>query len=321
MLEQIEGQILNIRFSSEDTHFVVATLRRDGHLQGIALVGVLPGLAQGMRVRCEGQWDQNPKFGRQFRAESYMEIVPATAEGIEAYLSSGFIPGIGEKMAQRIVARFGDEALDVIADDPKRLSVIPGLGKKRCEQIAVAFKERRAAQEAMVFLYGLGLTPVMAQKIYRRYADDTVRLVKENPYKLAEDIHSIGFNRADNVARAMGIDHTHPLRMAAGCIHALKEATNDGHCFLPRNALTERAATLLEVDEARCQEALKELEQTERVRFAEWPLDPLEPAVYLPHLFDAEEGAAHAVAALLAHRYEDKDALERMDDRADALGL
>jgi len=321
MQEQMEGQVLNIRFSSEETHFVVATLRRDGHLQPTVLVGVLPGIAKGMRVRCNGQWDHNPKFGRQFRAESYMEIVPATPEGIEAYLASGFIPGIGEKMAERIVARFGDEALKVIADDPKQLATIPGLGKKRCEQIAVAFKERRAAQEVMVFLYGLGLTPVMAQKIYRRYADDAIRLIKENPYRLAEDIHSIGFGRADRVARSMGIDHTHPLRMVAGCIHALKEASSDGHCFLPRTVLMERASALLEVDEARCREALQSLTTQNRVVLAEWPVDPLEPAVYLPQLHDAEVGAAQAVARLLSRKIEDQEALKKVDQRASDLGL
>jgi exodeoxyribonuclease V alpha subunit len=321
MLEQMEGQVVGIRFTSEETNFTVATLKPDGRYQAIILVGVMPGLAKGMRIRCEGQWDENPKFGRQFRAESYMEVVPATAEGIEAYLASGFIPGIGEKMAQRIVARFGNESLEVIADDPKRLSDIPGLGKKRCEQIAHSFRERRATQEAMVFLYGLGLTPVMAQKIYRRYRDDAVRLVKENPYRLADEIHSIGFGRADKVARAMGIDHTHPLRMSAGCLHALKEATSDGHCFLPRNLLIERAAQLLEVDGRRCQEALTSLVESERLLLVDWPVDPLEPAVYLPTLFEAEEGAAHAVAKLLERQVEDNNALARLSDCAAQLGL
>ena len=321
MLEQIEGQIQSIRFASEDTHFVVASLQPDGRFQVVPLVGILPGLTKGMRVRCEGQWDQNPKFGRQFRAESYMEIVPATAEGIEAYLSSGFIPGIGAKMAERIVAHFGDKALDIIATDPAELSSIPGLGKKRCEQITDAFKERRAAQEAMVFLYGLNLTPVMAQKIYRRYGDDTVRLVKENPYRLAEDIHSIGFGRADNVARAMGIDHTHPLRVASGCIHALKEATGNGHCFLPRGVLLERASDLLEVDVVRCQEALTALESDGRVRLVDWPVDPLEPAVYLPGLLEAEQESARSLAGLLSLQHADTEALDNLESSAESLGL
>lgn len=321
MVEEISGQVSAIRFRSEESHFVVASLRMDGRLDPVPLVGVLPGLAQGMRVKCTGDWDKNAKFGRQFRAISFLEIVPVTAEGIEAYLASGFIPGIGAKMAARVVAAFGTESLAVIAQEPKRLAEIKGLGKQRCQDIAEAFRERRAAQEAFVFLYGLGLTPNMAQRVYQRYGDDAIRVIKGNPYRLSEDVHNVGFHRADKVARSMGIDHTHPLRMAAGLIHTLTLSTRDGHCFLPRPRLIDMGSNVLDVDPNRCEEALKDLLAQERLVAQDWPSDPMEPAIYNPQLLDAEVDSARCVAALLALDVRDEAGLARIGDSALALGI
>jgi len=265
----------------------------------ILVVGTLPGLVEGMRVRLRGAWQDDRKWGRQFRAEHYMELVPATAEGLEGYLASGFIDGIGPALAGRIVEHLGPQALDIIAQNPERLREIPGLGPKRVQTITRAMRERRGAQEALVFLMGLHITPGLANRIYKTYRDSTVAVVRSNPYRLAEEVRGVGFLKADQVARGLQIGRDHPARIRAGVYHTLVEARAEGHCFLPRTTLVEAAAALLGNDPAEVDPAVTDLVTAGKAVLEDLPHDPLERAVYLPALYEAERDLAHRLRKLL----------------------
>ncbi|MDP6947113.1 MAG: helix-hairpin-helix domain-containing protein, partial [Myxococcota bacterium] len=235
MVHHLEGTVERIRYVSAETHWTVAVVRSDGAAWPSTVVGQLPGLTEGMPARFEGTWVDDPKWGRQLRADRFVEVVPTTAKGLTAYLASGFIVGVGPKMAERIVDTFGEDTLEVISGSPERLREVSGLGAKRCAAIVDAFKERQRTQQAMLFLFDLGLTSGLANRIYKRYGDQVVTLVRQNPFRLAEEVHGVGFHRADEVARAMGIAGDHPGRLRAGVMHVVTVARGDGHCFMVRS--------------------------------------------------------------------------------------
>ncbi|MEE2780316.1 MAG: AAA family ATPase, partial [Myxococcota bacterium] len=300
MSEALEGTVEQVRYVNQDNHWTVAGLKVDGEVWPSPLVGTLPGLALGMRVRVEGSWVDDPRWGRQFRATRYVEIVPASAVGIQSYLASGFIQGIGDALAERIVERFGEDSLQVIERDPRRLLEVSGLGKKKLAAITGAFKERRGAQEAMVFLYDLGLTPGLVNRIYRRYGDRTMMVVRANPWRLAEEVHGVGFHKADQVARGLEIDPDAPERIRAGAYHLLLEARGSGHCFLTRTILTRLTADLTGVGEELAETAIDALAGDGRVKLEHWSVDPSDQAVYLHSLYDAEAGATVEMERLMA---------------------
>ncbi|MBL8783600.1 MAG: ATP-dependent RecD-like DNA helicase [Deltaproteobacteria bacterium] len=295
----LEGTIQGLRFSNPETFWTVANVRTsEGDL---TVVGTLPGLAEGMTVRLEGRWDESPRFGKQFRAERFTEIVPATREGLKRYLASGFVDGIGEGFAKRLVDAFGAETIEIILNDPERLKEVPGLGKKRAEALREAFRERRGAQDALVFLLGLGIPRGSAMKILKRYGDDTVASVRKNPYRLAQDVHGIGFMKADQVAAGLSIAADHPERLRAGLVHALREARDEGHVRVRRDLLLARAETLLGIGGPPVESALDLLAGDRRVVIApsDDPGITTEPSVYLAALFDAEVGLAWHLARLM----------------------
>ena len=289
----LEGIVHTVRFSNPETFWTVASLRTP---QGeIPLIGTLPGLTEGMNVRVEGRWEENARFGRQYKADRFTEIVPATIEGLERYLASGFIAGIGDKLAHRIVERFGTETIDIILNQPDRLEAVSGLGKKRAQALAEAFRERRGPQDAMVFLLGLGIPKGLALRILKRYGDDTVAAVRKNPFKLAQEVHGIGFIKADQVARGLDIKNDHPERIRAGLIHILREARDEGHVRLPHAILVARASELLEVPPDVIEPRLSDLVSEGRLVVRSGEQDH----VYLAFLHEAELGAAYHVARLL----------------------
>ena len=295
----LEGTIRRVRVTNPDNHWTVASLEQAVRGPSVTLVGTMPALAEGMKVRAHGTWVEDPRYGRQWKVERYEELVPATREGLSAYLASGFIHGIGQKMATRIVDCFGEDALRVIREEPARLNEVQGLGAKRVASIVDAVEARRGAQEALIFLYGLGLTPGLANKIYKRYADDTVRVVRNNPYILAEEVHGIGFLKADQVAHGMHIAKDHPSRIRAGCYHVLNEARGDGHCFVTRSVLASVASGLLGVDEEHIAPAITSLAMDRRIIIDQWSEDPTEEAIYATALHEAEAGVAYHLAQLL----------------------
>ena len=323
-MARLEGTVDRIRFSNAENHWSVVDVVVDGSAWPSTVVGELPGLVLGMRVRAEGEWVDDPRWGRQFRAERCTELVPATARGIEAYLASGFIRGIGGAIAKRIVERFGADTIEVIKGEPSRLSEVKGLGAKRVAGIVDAFKQRHEAQEALIFLYDLGITSGLARKIYGRYGADTVALVRRNPYRLAEEVHGIGFHKADQVAAGLKIDRDHPARLRAATHHVLVEARGEGHCFMVRGPLTEAAAALTDADVVQVEAAVTELAMDGRVVLDAWPHDPTEDAVYLAPLHAAEVRVARQVAALSRAVGEEgapHDVGRRLEAATEAIGI
>ncbi len=301
MPERLEGTVDRIRFVNDETHWTVAQVRADGAVRPVVVVGTMPGLQEGMRVRLDGDWVDDPRFGRQFRGERFTELIPATADGLKQYLKE-HIPGIGPKTAERLVERFGPATLDIIMREPARLEDVPRLGPKQIERITQALQERRGGQEALIFLHGLQIPPGLANKIFKCYGDDTVTRVRTNPYRLAEDVHGVGFHKADQVARGLGIAGDHPARARAGAYHVLLEARSEGHCFLPRSALTEATRHLLGGQDADVDGAITQLVMAGRVVVEANVLtdgDPNDDLVYLRGLHEAELGVARHLAVLV----------------------
>ena len=195
-----------------------------------------------------GRWSSHPKYGKQFQVDSYTTVLPATIQGIRRYLGSGLIKGIGPMMAERMVAHFGTDILTIIEEQPERLVEVHGLGPKRTQRIADAWEEQKAIKEVMVFLAGVGVSTSLAVRIYKRYREDSIAVVRHEPYRLASEVWGIGFKTADTIAQAVGIPHDSPERIKAGLQYTLSQAADNGHCYLPEPDLVREAAKILEVD-------------------------------------------------------------------------
>jgi len=301
----VTGVLERVVFTNEENAWSVVRLTVPGEREPVTAVGNLLGVQPGESLRLEGQWVVDPKFGRQLKVSSYSVVAPSTKEGIERYLGSGMVPGVGKEMAKRLVAAFGLQTLDVIEREPERLKEVKGLGPKRRAEIGRAFAEQREAREVMVFLQSHGVATGHAVKICKRYGQDALRQVREDPYRLAIDIHGIGFLSADRIAAALGFAKTAPQRVEAGVLHLLAEAADRGHLFLPATRLTEEARRLLEIPAAPVDAAVATLSAAEQVIVEPLPKnEPAAPAagsaVYLKPLHAAEAGLAARLRALLA---------------------
>ncbi|MFE3824007.1 ATP-dependent RecD-like DNA helicase [Streptomyces sp. NPDC059092] len=255
----LEAVLERITYSNEENGYTVARVDtgRGGDL--LTVVGSLLGAQPGESLRMEGRWASHPQYGKQFMCENYTTILPATIQGIRRYLGSGLIKGIGPVFADRIVEHFGLETLDIIETEPKRLVEVPGLGPKRTKSIAAAWEEQKAIKEVMVFLQGVGVSTSIAVRIYKKYEDASISVVRNEPYRLAADVWGIGFLTADRIAQAVGIPHDSPERVKAGIQYALSQSTDQGHCFLPEDRLISDAVKLLTVDTGLVIECLAEL--------------------------------------------------------------
>src|SRR6185295_9007191 len=241
----LEGALDRIVFTNEENAWSVVRLTVPGHRDLVTAVGNLLGVQPGENLRLTGTWINDPKFGKQFRVTSYATVVPATVGGIEKYLGSGLIRGIGKVMASRLVKAFGLETLEVIENRPTRLTEVEGIGPKRSREILRAWTEQREIKEVMIFLQSHGVSTHYAIKIYKTYGPLATKLVRENPYRLAADVYGIGFKTADKIAAALGVPPDAPQRIEAGTLYLLGEGANRGHLYLPRQALVEDAEKLL----------------------------------------------------------------------------
>ncbi|UYQ62193.1 ATP-dependent RecD-like DNA helicase [Streptomyces peucetius] len=299
----LEGVLERITYANEDNGYTVARVDtgRGGDL--LTVVGSLLGAQVGESLRMEGRWGSHPQYGKQFTVENYTTVLPATVQGIRRYLGSGLIKGIGPKIAERIVDHFGTETLDVIEQEPKRLIEVPGLGPKRTKLIGAAWEEQKAIKEVMVFLQGVGVSTSIAVRIYKKYEDASISVVKNQPYRLAADVWGIGFLTADRIAQAVGIPHDSPERVKAGLQYALSQSTDQGHCFLPEEQLISDAVKLLAVDTGLVIDCLAELAADEEgvVRERVPGRDGGEPvtAVYLVPFHRAELSLAGQLRRLL----------------------
>ncbi|MYZ33904.1 MULTISPECIES: ATP-dependent RecD-like DNA helicase [unclassified Streptomyces] len=255
----LEAVLERITYANEENGYTVARVDtgRGGDL--LTVVGALLGAQPGESLRMEGRWASHPQYGKQFTVDNYTTILPATIQGIRRYLGSGLIKGIGPVFADRIVEHFGLDTLDIIEDEPKRLIEVPGLGPKRTKRIAAAWEEQKAIKEVMVFLQGVGVSTSIAVRIYKKYGDASISVVRNEPYRLAADVWGIGFLTADRIAQAVGIPHDSPERVKAGLQYALSQSTDQGHCFLPEEQLISDAVKLLAVDTGLVIECLAEL--------------------------------------------------------------
>lgn len=246
--ETLEGVIERFVFVSADETYAVARLRTDEDLEARTVVGALGGLREGERVRLVGRREKNPKYGEQFRVEVGYPVLPHGVAGIRSYLASGQVEGVGPGLAERIVARFGADTLRVIREEPERLAEVEGIGEVRSRRIQEAFQAQEAQRDALIFLQEHGVPPALSARIFRRYGAQAIGLVRGNPYRMAEEVRGVGFATADRVARALGIPPASPARVAAALVHLLGAALDEGHVYLPRRVLLERAERLLGAD-------------------------------------------------------------------------
>nr|WP_028439605.1 ATP-dependent RecD-like DNA helicase [Streptomyces sp. SID4912] len=299
-----------ITYANEENGYTVArvdTGRGSGDL--LTVVGSLLGAQPGESLRMEGRWASHPQFGKQFQVDNYTTVLPATIQGIRRYLGSGLIKGIGPVMADRITTHFGVDTLDVIERHPERLVEVPRLGPKRTKMIAAAWEEQKAIKEVMVFLQSVGVSTSIAVRIYKKYEDASISVVRNRPYRLAADVWGIGFLTADRIAQAVGIPHDSPERVKAGLQYALSQSTDQGHCFLPEERLIADGVKLLQVDTGLVIECLAELAEDPEGVVREKVPGPedgaLVTAVYLVPFHRAEISLAAQVRRLL-HTPEDR---------------
>jgi len=313
----LDGVLERVTYANAETGYTIARIDAGRGADLVTAVGPLLGAQVGESLRMRGRWTSHPKYGRQFEVYSYTTVLPATTAGIQRYLGSGLIKGIGPVMAERMVDHFGVDIMHVIENQPGRLIEVDGLGPKRTAMITAAWAGQKAIKEVMVFLQGVGVSTSLAVRIYKKYGDAAIDVVRDEPYRLAADVWGIGFKTADTIAAAVGIARDSPERIKAGLAYTLSEAADDGHCYLPAPNLIADAAKILEVPAELVAPCLDELAAAEGVIREDVPVAaetaPLVPAVYLPPFHSAERSLAAALLRLHAARADRLAAFSSVD--------
>jgi len=304
----VEGEVARVTYENDETGFRVLRVTVEGKTQPEAWVGVFRAVPPGTRVRATGKYERDPRHGEQLKVETLLTIAPSTLEGLERYLGSGMVPGIGPAYAKRIVETFKMEALEVLDRSPERLVEVPGLGPKRADAVARAWERQRAVGAIMIFLQQHGVSPSLAAKIYKRFGPRAIDEVSEHPYRLALDVWGIGFKTADRIARSIGVGADAPERAQAGVLQTLHDVSARGHVYTTRGELAELAAAMLERDAAAVGEATDALVRSGRVR--QERLANGEDAVYPVELYDAEVRLSRRLRAVLAHEAPGRALLE-----------
>ena len=302
-MTKLRGVVEHITYQNPENGWSVMKVKVKDYKDLVTLTGSLLDVPVGSVLLCEGQWKVDARYGQQFVVESWEEVMPATIYGIEKYLGSGLVKGIGPAYARAIVSRFGLETLDVIENDIERLLEVPRLGRKRMEKIRESWEKQKDIKEVMVFLQGYGVSTAYAAKIYRQYQKDAIKTVKENPYKLADDIWGIGFKTADGIASKMGYENNDPRRCRSGILYTLNQLAEEGHVFAEPEQLVTAAKELLQADEEPVRKAMAEM-------IAASDLIADNEVVYLPPFYHAESGSAKRLTALLASNVSDSIAAE-----------
>ena len=293
--EEISGVIERVTFHNEENGFCILRVKTPGHRDETTVIGSLPSVTAGEWLVAEGWWVSDKEHGLQFKASMTKTVPPTTAEGIERYLSSGFVKGIGPILAKKLVGRFGAEVLAVIENRPAELQSVDGIGPKRRERIAHAWQDAKQVREIMLFLHSHGVSTSRAVRIFKAYGEQAIEKVRENPYMLAKDIYGIGFATADQIAQKVGIPKDSINRAKAGIDHVLLEATSDGHCALPLEKLKLAAVKLLEVPEGTVEQALSQMLTSGGLLLEEIEGESL---IFMPHLRRAEQGIAAKIKGL-----------------------
>jgi exodeoxyribonuclease V alpha subunit len=311
MTDQLQGSVERITYYNDENGYSVIRLDVDGRSDLVTVVGNLPEVQPGESLRLEGRWAVHPQYGRQFKAEWCEQVLPATVEGIKAYLGSGMIKGVGPVTAKRIVQRFGVDTLRVLDEEPERLREALGVGPKRAQSVARAWEEQKHIREVMMFLQSHGVSTNLAVKVYKTYGDDALQVVQQDPYRLARDIWGVGFKTADKVAQDLGLPHDAPSRVQAGVAYALSQLADDGHVYAPQEELVAEATRLLEVDPHLISNAIRALDDAEVVHCDTLVYPSLdetpsrvgslreEQAVYLAPFYYGEVGVTNRLRDLL----------------------
>lgn len=295
-VEGLSGLIERVTFFNDENGFAVLKVKARGQRDLVTVVGALPSVSAGEWLTAEGQWVRDAQFGLQFRANIIKSTPPTTLEGIEKYLGSGMVKGIGPVYAQKLVAKFGDRIFDIIENCSGRLEEVEGIGPMRRAKIRAAWADQKIIREIMVFLHSHGVSTSRAVRIYKTYGEKAIERVRANPYLLASEIHGIGFKTADQIAKRIGIAHDSLMRASAGLEHVLDEAMSGGHCALPLQTLKDEAVRLLTVEEKLVDQAL---ERT--LAAGQLALETIgeEQLVFLPRIKAAEDFVATLLRSLV----------------------
>jgi exodeoxyribonuclease V alpha subunit len=292
-MEYVSGIVERITYQNQENGFCVLKIRSKGHSELITVVGSLVGVHVGAVIKLKGQWKVDSKFGKQFAAVDYRETTPATIAGIEKYLGSGLIKGIGPVYAKKIVKHFREDTLRIIEDTPDKLIEVEGIGIKRIEIIKKAWIDQKEIKNVMLFLQSNGVSTAYAVKIYKTYGDNSIDIVKTNPYRLADDIWGIGFRTADKIAQQLGFGLNSYERCRAGIIYIINELANDGHCFATHEQIYKNCSEILELEIDQIANTLK-LMIDEKSLIADG-----DDAVYLPPFYYSELGTQKLIEQLL----------------------
>ena len=292
-MEQLRCIIEHVVYSNPENGYSVFSVDVDKGKAKETLVGTFNGVGIGTTLVCDGEWKMDKKYGRQFVVETWVEELPSTVIGMERYLGSGLINGIGPIMAKRIVKHFGQETFDVIDNTPDRLLEVPGIGKERKERIMASWERQKGVKDVMMFLQGHGVSTAYAVRIYKHYGKESIEKVKENPYRLADDVFGIGFKMADQIASNLGYTKNDLRRCKAGVIYTLNQLAIEGHCYAERKQLVATSKELLEVEEKSVKEAIEHLTFEQNVIVED-------NNIYLPMYYYSEVGVAKKIRLLLS---------------------
>ena len=299
-MEKLEGMVSDIVFKNEENGYTIAYLANEN--DEITIVGCMPTLSVGESIEVEGKWVNHKTYGSQFEVNSFMPITPSSLEGIYVYLSSGMIHGIGEKMAKRIVDKFGVDTLDIIQNTPERLTEVEGIGMKKVKQIQESYEENRELRNIIIQLSPYGITPNYCLRIYKKYKEKAIDIINKNPYRLAEDVRGIGFKIADEIASKIGIDKYSPERIMQGIIYTLNQSLASGHTYLPKQILIEQSVKILGVEPKFVENGIMDLAYNQKVHLENKDGQIL---VYLMMYYICENGVCKEIIKLSQHDIKD----------------
>jgi len=298
-MERIEGMVSDIVFKNEENGYTIAHLANSEN--EVVIVGCMPTLSVGESIEVEGKWINHKLYGTQFEVSKFMPVTPTSLEGIYVYLSSGMIHGIGDKMAKRIIDKFGVNTLDVIQNMPERLKEVEGIGSKKIDQIVKSYEENRELRGIIMELSPYGITPNYCMKIYKKYKNKAIETINKNPYKLAEDIRGIGFKIADSIAGNIGIEKDSKDRVSQGILYTLNQSLASGHTYLPKNVLIQEAVKLLEVKASIVEECVMGLAYDQKVHIEKMNGQEL---IYLIPYYLSENGVCKQIIKLSQFEFE-----------------
>ena len=301
---ELQGQIERITYTNDESGYTIAKLKVQGQPDLITVVGNLLAPMPGEILKVQGEWANHPKYGQQFKITHYESVVPASVNGIEKYLGSGLIKGIGPVMAKRMVKKFGKETLNIIEKTIARLSEVAGIGEKRIQMIQQAWNDQKEIRQVMLFLQSHGVSSGYAIKIFKQYGDRAIAVVKTNPYRLAQDIFGMGFVIADTIAQKLGFAEDSEVRVQAGILYVLQQLSDEGHVYYPYDLLVEKSRDILEVEKGTVTKAFGAIALEQKIAIEDLNKDLEEfrennKAVYLARFHLAETGVARYLKALV----------------------